>query len=109
MNGGSVIDARDYGCDLPVTMAQAALSKVKSGTVEVLVSGGDAVENLTKFAASNSMLSAAEKINDHWKVTITKAPGSKTPGEKDVPATKETFLVDMRQTYSAKRTKSERS
>lgn len=93
MNEGFVIDARDYGCDLPVTMAQAALSKVKSGMVEVLVAGEDGVENLRRFAIGNSMRSEAEKTEDYWKVIITKGPGADIPREKSDVQKEETFLV----------------
>lgn len=72
----TVIDARDYGCELPVTMAQAALSKVRSGVVEILVAGDDVVENLKRFARENSMNADAEKAGKDWKVTITKGSGS---------------------------------
>lgn len=72
MNDNPIIDARDYGCPLPVTMAKAALSKVKSGEVEVLVAGQDALENLKRFAEGNSMGFEEEKIQDYWKIKITK-------------------------------------
>jgi len=72
MNDNPIIDARDYGCPLPVTMAKAALSKVKSGVVEVLVGGKDALDNLRRFAQGNSMGFEEEQIEDYWKVKITK-------------------------------------
>ncbi len=68
----AIIDARDYGCELPVTMVQAALSKVKSGVVEILVSGDDVLENLKRFARDNAMSLDAEKAGNDWKVKITK-------------------------------------
>jgi selenium metabolism protein YedF len=68
----TVIDARDYGCELPVTMVQAALSKVKSGVVEILVSGEDVLENLKRFARDNALSVDAEKTGSDWKVKITK-------------------------------------
>lgn len=74
----AIIDARDYGCELPVTMAQAALSKVKSGVVEILVSGGDVVENLKRFARENAMTADVEKAGKDWKVIITKGADAST-------------------------------
>ncbi len=89
-----IIDARDFGCPLPVTMAQAALSKVTAGIVEVLVGGEEAVENLLRFAKGKSMTAEVEKIEDHWKVKITKgAIREAPPEEKPAPAGKGLFLI----------------
>ncbi len=87
-----VIDARDYGCELPVTMTQAALSKVKSGVVEILVSGDDVLDNLKRFARDNSMSVDAEKAGNDWKVKITK--GAEIIGKLDKDTVPEKiFLV----------------
>jgi selenium metabolism protein YedF len=88
----TVIDARDYGCELPVTMAQAALSKVKSGVVEILVSGDDVLENLKHFARENALSADAEKAGNDWKVTITKSGDSAQQQVKDTGPEK-IFLV----------------
>lgn len=89
----TVIDARDYGCELPVTMAQAALSKVKSGVVEILVTGEDVLENLKRFARENSMSADVEKTGGDWKVRITKGAelSGKQVGEGSAP--QKIFLV----------------
>lgn len=88
----TVIDAREYGCELPVTMAQAALSKVKSGVVEILVSGDDVLENLKRFARENAMSADAEKTGNDWKVKITKGGGPGQVQAKDTGPEK-IFLV----------------
>lgn len=88
-----VIDARDYGCELPVTMAQAALSKVKSGVVEILVTGEDVLENLKRFARENSMSVDAEKTGGDWKVKITKAAELSEKLVREGPASEKIFLA----------------
>jgi len=88
------IDARDFGCSLPITMAQAALSKVTVGVIEVLVGGEDVVQNLLEFADSKSMKTEVEKIENHWKVKITKgAIREALPEEKTEPEGKGLFLI----------------
>ncbi|MGO9137930.1 MAG: sulfurtransferase-like selenium metabolism protein YedF [Syntrophales bacterium] len=88
------IDARDFGCSLPITMAQAALSKVTVGVIEVLVGGEDVVQNLLEFANSKSMKTEVEKIENHWKVKITKgAIREAPPEEKTEPEGKGLFLI----------------
>jgi selenium metabolism protein YedF len=88
------IDARDFGCSLPITMAQAALSKVTVGVIEVLVGGEDVVQNLLEYAKSNSMTAEVEKIENYWKVKITKgAIREALPEEKTEPAGKGLFLI----------------
>jgi selenium metabolism protein YedF len=88
----TVIDARDYGCELPVTMARAALSRVKTGVVDILVNGEDVVENLKRFARENAMSADVEKAGNDWKVTVTKGGGSAQDQIKDTGPEK-TFLV----------------
>lgn len=88
----AVIDARDYGCELPVTMVEAALSKVKSGVVEILISGDDVLENLKRFARDKSMSAEVEKAGNDWKVKITKGAGNSERRVNDA-APEEIFLV----------------
>ncbi|MGA2332200.1 MAG: sulfurtransferase-like selenium metabolism protein YedF [Syntrophales bacterium] len=88
------IDARDFGCSLPITMAQAALSKVTVGVIEVLVGGEDVVQNLLEYAKSKSMTAEVEKIENHWKVKITKgAIREAPPEEKTEPSGNGLFLI----------------
>jgi len=93
-NDNMTIDARDFGCSLPITMAQAALSKVTVGVIEVLVGGEDVVQNLLEFANSKSMKTEVEKIENHWKVKITKgAIREDHPEEETEPEGKGLFLI----------------
>lgn len=89
-----MIDARQYGCQLPVTMAEAALSKVSAGVVEVLVSSEDTLQKLKGFAESNAMSSDTERVGDNWKITITKGAIRESGMEEgSAAAAKKTFLV----------------
>jgi selenium metabolism protein YedF len=75
-------------------MAQAALSKVTVGVIEVLVGGEDVVQNLLEYAKSKSMTAEVEKIENHWKVKITKgAIREAPPEEKTEPSGNGLFLI----------------
>lgn len=82
-----LVDARGLGCPKPVIMAEDALKEIEEGTVEVLVDNEASVSNLKRFAEKKGFHIEANRVEDYWKVKITKGytceiPDSRTDSEK---------------------------
>ncbi len=67
-----LVDARGLGCPKPVIMAEDALKEIEEGTVEVLVDNEASVSNLKRFAEKYGFHIETDRIEDYWKVKITK-------------------------------------
>lgn len=67
-----LIDARGLGCPKPVIMAEAEISKIGEGIVEILVDNEASVKNLSRFASKNSLYVETEKVDNYWKVRLVK-------------------------------------
>ena len=67
-----IIDARGLGCPKPIILAEEALSKIKEGTITLLVDNDASAENLKRYATRFGYYHEVEKENNYWKVTIVK-------------------------------------
>ncbi len=67
-----LVDARGLGCPKPVIMAEDALKDIEEGTIEVLVDNDASVNNLKRFAEKFGFYTEIERVEDYWKVKITK-------------------------------------
>lgn len=105
MSYNSIIDARNCGCPLPLTMAKTALSKVKFGTIEMLVNGQDALYNLKRFAQNNSMSFGEEHIENYWKIKITKDCVTEISSEQQTasPQRQSIFLIISSEVFGSNR------
>lgn len=70
------IDAVGVQCPMPVVMTKKEFDKIQEGVVEVTADNFTCVQNLEKFAKSNSFeFSYEQKEEDRWLVTIEKKLG----------------------------------
>jgi len=67
-----VIDARGLGCPKPVLMAEEAVSKIQEGSVEILIDNEASLKNLQRYAKKNSLYFESEKIENYFRVKLTK-------------------------------------
>lgn len=74
-----VIDARGLGCPKPVLMAEEAVSKIEEGIVEVLIDNEASLKNLQRYAKKNSLYFESEKVENYWKVRLTKGYTCEVP------------------------------
>jgi selenium metabolism protein YedF len=90
-----IIDARNQGCPKPVMMAEEALSKIREGTVEVIVDNEGSADNLALFAKSNGFFSETIGDGKDWRVKIVKgyACAPVTQEERAREAEKDLLLV----------------
>lgn len=65
------IDARGFACPEPVIMIKKATSN-DFQVIEALVDNNTAKENIKRFASSKKLSVEVKKINDDYKLTITK-------------------------------------
>ena len=65
------VDARGFSCPQPVIMAQKAIKTDAPSELEVLVDNKCAVENVTRFGASQGYtVTAADNGDDDFPVTL---------------------------------------
>ena len=68
-----MIDARGYTCPMPVVMVQKAVKDSAPESFEVLVDDRCAVENISRFAASQGYVVAVqEQGGDEFSLVLTK-------------------------------------
>lgn len=67
-----MVDARGLSCPMPVIMVQKEVRKNAPTTLEVLVDAQVAVENITRFAASQGYQVAVSQDGLDFKLTLTK-------------------------------------
>ena len=67
-----MIDTRGLSCPMPVIMVQKAVRKDAPATLEVLADAKVAVENITRFAASQGYQVAVSQEDEDFKLTLTK-------------------------------------
>ena len=66
-----MIDARGQLCPMPVIMVQKA-AKENPAEIQVLVDDPCAVENISRFAASNGYTATAVQNGEEAHITLTK-------------------------------------
>ncbi len=89
-----VVDARGLGCPKPVIMAEDALKGIEEGTVEVLVDNEASVSNLKRFAEKSGFHSEVQRVENYWKVRITKGYTCEVPEKKkETEAEKKELLM----------------
>lgn len=70
------IDAVGIDCPKPVIMTKKEFDAIDQGIVEVTADNDICVENLRKFASTNSFdFESEQTAEDRWIVTITKSEG----------------------------------
>lgn len=79
------IDARGFGCPMPVMMAEEALSKIDEGIVEILVDNEASAGNLGRFATKNGFYSEIKKEENYWNVKIVKGYVCEVPQKEIKP------------------------
>jgi len=67
-----VVDAKGLSCPQPILETRKALSKVKEGTVEVLVDTVTSRENVARFARKQGWTVNMEDHGDWHKVILTR-------------------------------------
>ncbi len=67
-----MVDARGLSCPMPVIMVQKEVRKNAPATLEVLVDAQVAVENITRFAASQGYQVSVSQDGLDFKLTLTK-------------------------------------
>ena len=67
-----MVDARGLSCPMPVSMVQKEVRKNAPATLEVLVDAQVAVENITRFAASQGYQVSVSQDGLDFKLTLTK-------------------------------------
>lgn len=67
-----MIDARGLFCPMPVVKVQQAVKATHPDTLEVLVDDPCAVENISRFAASNGYTATAVQNGEEAHITLTK-------------------------------------
>lgn len=89
-----IIDARDQGCPKPVMMAEEALSKIREGTVEVIVDNEGSADNLALFAKSNGFFSETIGDGKDWRVKIVKGYAcAPVTAEEEAPEAEKDLLL----------------
>ena len=67
-----MVDARGLSCPMPVLMVQREVKKNAPQSLEVLVDHMTAVQNITRFAASQKYEVAIEETDGEYNLTLTK-------------------------------------
>ena len=67
-----MIDTRGLSCPMPVIMVQKAVRKDAPAVLEVLADAKVAVENITRFAASQGYQVTVSQEDEDFKLTLTK-------------------------------------
>lgn len=67
-----MIDARGYVCPMPVVMVQKEVKASAPARLEVLVDNQCAVENVTRFGASQGYRVAAKPQGEDFLLTLEK-------------------------------------
>jgi len=67
-----MIDTRGLSCPMPVIMVQKAVRKDAPAALEVLADAKVAVENITRFAASQGYQVTVSQEAEDFKLTLTK-------------------------------------
>jgi len=67
-----VVDAKGLSCPQPILETRKALSKIKEGTVEVLVDTVTSRENVARFARNQGWNVHMEDHGDWHKVILTR-------------------------------------
>ena len=67
-----MIDASGLLCPMPVVKVQQAVKATHPDTLEVLVDDPCAVENISRFAASNGYTATAVQNGEEAHITLTK-------------------------------------
>ena len=67
-----MIDARGLSCPMPVLAVQREVKKNVPQMLEVLVDNMTAVDNITRFAASQHYTVKVDEIDGEYKLTLTK-------------------------------------
>lgn len=66
-----MIDTRGLSCPIPVVMVQKAVKEAPA-VLEVLADAQVAVENITRFAASQGYKTSVAQHGDDFKLTLSK-------------------------------------
>lgn len=81
MPGVINIDCKGLACPQPVIKVKKALDSISEGTVIAVVDNGTARENVSLFAKNAGYEASVEKLEDDYRITITKgAPGAVEEG-----------------------------
>lgn len=67
-----MIDARGLSCPVPVVMVQQEVKKNAPNQLVVMVDNRVAVENITRFAASQGYKVAVKDVDDEFELTLSK-------------------------------------
>lgn len=67
-----MVDTRGLACPTPVIMVQNEIRKSAPATLEVLADAQVAVENITRFAASQGYQVSVSQDGLDFKLTLTK-------------------------------------
>ncbi|HPI97443.1 MAG TPA: sulfurtransferase TusA family protein [Synergistales bacterium] len=67
-----VVDAKGLSCPQPILETRKALSKIREGTVEVLVDTVTSRENVARFARNQGWKVYLEDHGDWHKVILTR-------------------------------------
>ena len=67
-----MIDARGYVCPMPVVMVQKAVKADAPKTLEVLLDNRTAVENVSRFAASQGYAVQEEPQGEDYLLTLSR-------------------------------------
>ena len=66
------LDVRGLSCPLPVVKVKNRLTKIKEGTLEVLVDTGTAKDNISRMANNNGWKVEAKEQGEEYLLIITK-------------------------------------
>lgn len=67
-----MVDARGLSCPMPVVMVQKEVNKNSPAELTVLVDNQCAVENVSRFAGSQSYKVSVKADGDDFTLTLTK-------------------------------------
>lgn len=77
------VNAIGFLCPIPVIMTKKALNEIEEGIVEILVDNETAKENLEKLAKELGFAYKSEKVEENYKVIITKIKVEKKDNIKE--------------------------
>ena len=79
------IDCRNMDCPAPVICTKRAIAERPGETLQILVSPGAPVENVSRFAANNGFKVTRSEIDGDFCLTIAISDKGKIPGTTKTP------------------------